>query len=430
MELINDWINLSNYDQRKDYNFIKANRELLQSKDVTAEEKGLYILLLINAQQINTSKAYVKVGIDDLIDMSSDSDDIRTINNQRKIILTILNKLKEKGIVSDKIVDNKLTTCINVNYTPFTQIYLVSALDMLSKLKVRSIKRALRNIAIYGFVVASAGADNTSHAHIYVNGLYYMSKHMSIPYETLRKNIDYLVDRQILARRVRVTKDKRKHTLLTTYTELDIQQLDNYVNSVFGKQPKQKEQKAQRQETPQPIDDDSDNAPAKSHKSTTSYFDEVSDYVGFDVTDDKTILKIVKGWESRYNMQIVLTALDKLKYKIADFRPSSNLHMVNWVNKLLTSGGYLDDVKAGLAEVSRVEELRKQGKVVDAKDIPNEHIDLLGDEEDTDNSSIKVKKDLETNQETEDSDTDDVIEDIDFQAIADNIFKYRWAEIL
>lgn len=426
MELINDWINLSNYDQRKDYNFIKANRELLQSEDVTAEEKGLYILLLINAQQINTSKAYVKVGVDDLIDMSSDSDDVRTINNQRKIILTILNKLKEKGIVSDKIVDNKLITCINVNYTPFTQIYLVSALDMLSKLKVRSIKRALRNIAIYGFVVASAGADNTSHAHIYVNGLYYMSKHMSIPYETLRKNIDYLVDRQILTRRVRITKDKRKHTLLTTYTELDIQQLDNYVNSVFGKQPKQQheEPKEQRQETPQPVDDDSDNAPAKSHKST-SYFDEVSDYVGFDVTDDKTIFKIVKGWESHYNMQIVLTALDKLKYKIADFRPSSNLHMINWVNKLLTSGGYLDDVKAGLAEVSRVEELRKQGKVVDAKDIPNEHIDLLGDEDDADNSSIKVKKDLETKQETEDSDTDDVIEDIDFQAIADNIFKYN-----
>lgn len=427
MELINDWINLSNYDQRKDYNFIKANRELLQSKDVTAEEKGLYILLLINAQQINTNKAYVKVGIDDLIDMSSDSDDIRTINNQRKIILTILNKLKERGIVSDKIIDNKLTTCINVNYTPFTQIYLVSALDMLSKLKVRSIKRALRNIAIYGFVVASAGADNTSHAHIYVNGLYYMSKHMSIPYETLRKNIDYLVDRQILARRVRITKDKRKHTLLTTYTKLDIQQLDNYVNSVFGKQPKQQQEepKEQRQETPQPVDDNSDSAPAKSHKSTTSYFDEVSDYVGFDVTDDKTILKIVKGWESHYNMQIVLTALDKLKYKIADFRPSSNLHMVNWVNKLLTSGGYLDDVKAGLAEVSRVEELRKQGKVVDAKDIPNEHIDLLSDEDDADNSSIKVKKDLETKQETEDSDTDDVIEDIDFQAIADNIFKYN-----
>lgn len=427
MELINDWINLSNYDQRKDYNFIKANRELLQSKDVTAEEKGLYILLLINAQQINTNKAYVKVGIDDLIDMSSDSDDIRTINNQRKIILTILNKLKERGIVSDKIIDNKLTTCINVNYTPFTQIYLVSALDMLSKLKVRSIKRALRNIAIYGFVVASAGADNTSHAHIYVNGLYYMSKHMSIPYETLRKNIDYLVDRQILARRVRITKDKRKHTLLTTYTKLDIQQLDNYVNSVFGKQPKQQQEepKEQRQETPQPVDDNSDSAPAKSHKSTTSYFDEVSDYVGFDVTDDKTILKIVKGWESHYNMQIVLTALDKLKYKIADFRPSSNLHMVNWVNKLLTSGGYLDDVKAGLAEVSRVEELRKQGKVVDAKDIPNEHIDLLSDEDDADNSSIKVKKDLETSQETEDSDTDDVIEDIDFQAIADNIFKYN-----
>lgn len=426
MELINDWINLSNYDQRKDYNFIKANRELLQSKDITAEEKGLYILLLINAQQINSSKAYVKVGIDDLIDMSSDSDDIRTINNQRKTILTILNKLKEKGIVSDKIVDNKLTTCINVNYTPFTQIYLVSALDMLSKLKVRSIKRALRNIAIYGFIIASAGADNTLHAHIYVNGLYYMSKHMSIPYETLRKNIDYLVDRQILARRVRVTKDKRKHTLLTTYTQLDIQQLDNYVNSVFGKQPKQQQpQGEQHQETPQFVDNDSDNTPAKSDKSTTSYFDEVSDYVGFDVTDDKTILKIVKGWESHYNMQIVLTALDKLKYKIADFRPSSNLHMINWVNKLLTSGGYLDDVKAGLAEVSRVAELRKQGKVVDAKDIPNERIDFLGNEKDTDNSSIKVKKDLETKQETEDSDVDDVIEDVDFQAIADNIFKYN-----
>lgn len=422
MELIDNWINLSNYDQRKDYNFIKANRELLQNKDITAEEKGLYILLLINAQQINVSKAYANIGIDDLIDMSSDSDDIRTINNQRKIILTILDKLKEKGIISDKIVDNKLITCINTDYIPFTQIYLVAALDVLSKLKVRSIKRALRNIAIYGFIVASAGADNTPHAHIYINGLYYMSQHMSIPYETLRKNIDYLVDRQILARRVRITKDRRKHTLLTTYTKLDIQQLDNYVNSVFGKQ---QQQEKQRQETPQLVDNDSDNTPAKSDKTTTSYFDEVSDYVGFDVTDDKTILKIVKGWESHYNVQIVLTALDKLKYKIADFRPSSNLHMINWVNKLLTSGGYLDDVKAGLAEVSRVAELRKQGKVVDAKDIPNERIDFLGDEKDADNSSIKVKKDLETKQETEDSDVDDVIEDVDFQAIADNIFKYN-----
>ncbi|GET05405.1 hypothetical protein SY212_04350 [Ligilactobacillus agilis] len=418
MELINDWINLSNYDQRKDYNFIKANRELLQSKDVTAEEKGLYILLLINAQQINTSKAYVKVGIDDLIDMSSDSDDIRTINNQRKIILTILNKLKERGIVSDKIVDNKLTTCINVNYTPFTQIYLVSALDMLSKLKVRSIKRALRNIAIYGFVVASAGADNTPHAHIYVNGLYYMSKHMSIPYETLRKNIDYLVDRQILARRVRVTKDKRKHTLLTTYTELDIQQLDNYVNSVFGKQPKQQQQqKEQNQETPKLVDDDSDNTPAETDKiiqNSNSYLEKVAKYLRFNPSETAGALKIVNSWKRTWGEDVVLRALEVKKYKIAEFIPKSDMHMINWVNRLIENEDGFARAKNGLDNFNRVEKLREQGKIVEDKDMPMTQIDL-----DTPDPNYQRQGGIAKDASEPIEEYDD---DIDLDKLADEVF--------
>ena len=426
MDIYDNWLNLVSYKQRKEYLFVKADRSLLRSTDYTVEEKGLYLILLSRMHQLKANQGNVCISIDELLNAISTANDYRSIQHHKQLIIKTLKQLMLKKVIDGDVNDERINVLIDTDYVPFTQIYNVITLNIFPMIRSKSVKKSLRRLAVYGFIIASVGSEKTPSAHIYIKGLSYIAKCLLIPYSTLKKDIEYLVNQQILARKSYTTSDKRKHTLLTTYTELDIQQLDNYVNSVFGKQPKQQheEPKEQRQETPQPVDDDSDNAPAKSHKST-SYFDEVSDYVGFDVTDDKTIFKIVKGWESHYNMQIVLTALDKLKYKIADFRPSSNLHMINWVNKLLTSGGYLDDVRAGLAEVSRVEELRKQGKVVDAKDIPNEHIDLLGDEKDADNSSIKVKKDLETKQETEDNDTDDVIEDIDFQAIADNIFKYN-----
>lgn len=426
MDIYDNWLNLVSYKQRKDYLFVKADRSLLRSTDYTVEEKGLYLILLSRMHQLKANQGNVCISIDELLNAISTANDYRSIQHHKQLIVKTLKQLMLKKVIDGEVNDERINVLIDTDYVPFTQIYNVITLNIFPIMRSKSVKKSLRRLAVYGFVVASVGSENAVSAHIYTKGLNYIAKCLLIPYSTLKKDIEYLVNQQILARKTYTTRDRRKHTLLTTYTELDIQQLDNYVNSVFGKQPKQQQQQEeQRQETSQLVDNDLDNTPAKSHKSTTSYFDEVSDYVGFDVTDDKTILKIVKGWESHYTMQIVLTALDKLKYKIADFRPSSNLHMINWVNKLLTSGGYLDDVKAGLAEVSRVEELRKQGKVVDAKDIPNERIDFFGDEKDTDNSSIKVKKDLETNQETEDSDTDDVIEDIDFQAIADNIFKYN-----
>lgn len=427
MVSVDDWFNLSEYKERNEYTFVKIDRSLIQSNDLSAEEKGLYVTMMLLAFKTTTQEMKLNVELDTVIKTLSSVTDSRSITKQGEIVVNYLNKMNGENIICDlNITNNVIKATLSADCTPFTKFYSpVREID-LPKLRAKTVVKTLKNIAIYSFIITSSGADKARHAHLYINGLSYMSECLGMSYTTLKDNVDALVNQQILARKTYTTRDRRKHTLLTTYTQLDIQQLDNYVNSVFGKQSKQQQQQEeQRQEKPQYVDDDSDNTPAKSHKSTTSYFDEVSDYVGFDVTDDKTILKIVKGWESHYNMQIVLTALDKLKYKIADFKPSSNLHMINWVNKLLTSGGYLDDVKAGLAEVSRVDELRRQGKVVDAKDIPNERIDFLGDEKDTDNSSIKVKKDLETKQETEDGDKDDVIEDVDFQAIADNIFKYN-----
>lgn len=418
MDIYDNWLNLVSYKQRKEYLFVKADRSLLRSTDYTVEEKGLYLILLSRMHQLKANQGNVCISIDELLNAISTANDYRSIQHHKQLIVKTLKQLILKKVIDGDVNDERINVLIDTDYVPFTQIYNVITLNIFPIMRSKSVKKSLRRLAVYGFVVASVGSEKTASSHIYINGLSYIAKCLLIPYSTLKKDIEYLVNQQILARKTYTTSDKRKHTLLTTYTELDIQQLDNYVNSVFSKQPKQQQQQEeQRQETPQPVDDDLDDTPAKSGEiaqNSDSYLEKVAKYLRFNPSETAGALKIVNSWKRTWGEDVVLRALEVKQYKIADFTPKSDMHMINWVNRMIENEDGFARAKKGLDNFTRVEKLREQGKVIDDKDMPMTQIDLDTPDPNYQRQGNAAKDASEPIEEYDDG--------IDLDALADQVF--------
>lgn len=419
MVSVDDWFNLSEYKERNEYTFVKVDRNLIQSNDLSAEEKGLYVTMMLLAFKTTTQEMKLNVELDTLIKTLSSVTDSRSITKQREIVVNYLNKMNDKNVICDlNITNNVIKATLSADCTPFTKFYSpVREID-LPKLRAKTVVKTLKNITIYSFIIASSGADKARHAHLYINGLSYMSECLGMSYTTLKDNVDALVNQQILARKTYTTRDRRKHTLLTTYTQLDIQQLDNYVNSVFGKQPKQQQQqKEQRQETPKLVDDAVNNTPAETDKDTQnsdSYLEKVAKYLRFNPSETAGALKIVNSWKRTWGEDVVLRALEVKKYKIAEFIPKSNMHMINWVNRLIENEDGFARAKNGLDNFTRVEKLREQGKIVEDKDMPMTQIDL-----DTPDPNYQRQGGIAKDASEPIEEYDD---DIDLDKLADEVF--------
>lgn len=417
MVSVDDWFNLSEYKERNEYTFVKVDRNLIQSNDLSAEEKGLYVTMMLLAFKTTTQEMKLNVELDTLIKTLSSVTDSRSITKQGEIVVNYLKKMNDKNIICDlNITNNVIKATLSADCTPFTKFYSpVREID-LPKLRAKTVVKTIKNIAIYSFIIASSGADKAKHAHLYINGLSYMSECLGMSYTTLKDNVDALVNQQILARKTYTTRDRRKHTLLTTYAQLDIQQLDNYVDSIFGKQPKQ-QQKEQSQETPKLVDDDANNTPAETDKSiqnSDSYLEKVTKYLRFNPSETAGALKIVNSWKRTWGEDVVLRALEVKKYKIADFKPKSDMHMINWVNRMIENEDGFARAKNGLDNFNRVEKLREQGKIVEDKEMPMTQIDL-----DTPDPNYQRQGGIAKDASEPIEEYDD---DIDLDKLADEVF--------
>lgn len=409
---LDDWESLTDYKQRKEYSFIKVDRNLIQSKDFTAEEKGLYLVLMMTAKQIATHEVYVNITLGELVGILLDNPTAPTIRNSKQTILDLLASLAEKKVILTTVEDERITAKVNTDYKPFTKFYNVFEVLTLPRLKAKSLKKALRNITIWGFVVASSGADSSDNAHIYINGLSYMSSVIGLSYSTVKKTVDVLVSGGILARKIYNTKDKHQHSLLTLNTDLDKRQLESYLIAKLEKQ-KPKEQQAKEQSESQ-----------AETESPLFYTGKVSQILGFDVTQNKYLKQIINNWKAQHGEEVTLIALDLIKPKYDEGgRKYKNgmfnaLHTINWVNKVLDNekdkygNSYWDRAE----KIQEREEQIRQGKikVIEDKDLPMTHIDF-----DKPDPNYQRQGSL-----TKDASKDIIDVDIDLEKLADQVFDY------
>lgn len=410
-----DWESLTDYKQRKEYSFIKVDRNLLQSKDFTAEEKGLYLALMLTAKQMATHEVYINITLGELVGILLDNPTAPTIRNSKQTLLDLLASLAEKkAIIITSVEGERIIGKVNTDYKPFTKLYNVFEVLTLPKLQAKSLKKALRNIAIWGFVVASSGADSSDNAHIYINGLSYMASVMRLSYSTVKKNVDSLVSGGILARKIYSTKDKHQHSLLTLNTDLDKQRLESYLIAKLEKE-KPKEQQAKEQQSE-----------SESQAETPLFFaGEVSRLLGFDITRNNHAKKIVNKWKSDHGEEVTITALKLLKPKYDEGgRKYKNgmfdtLYTINWVNKVLDN----EKDKYGNSYWDRAEKaqehdkLIEQGKikVIEDKDLPMTQIDF-----DKPDPNYQPQGTI-TKDASEPIEDDD---DIDLDELADQVFGY------
>ncbi len=411
---LDEWTSLSDYKQRKEYTFIKVDRNLIQSKNFTAEEKGLYLALMMTAKQMATHEVYVNITLGELVGILLTNPTAPTIRSSKQTILDLLASLADKKAILANVDGEIITAKVNTDYKPFIKFYNVFEVLTLPRLKAKSLKKALRNITIWGFVVASSGADSSDNAHIYINGLSYMSSVVGLSYSTVKKNVDSLVSGGILARKIYNTKDKHQHSLLALATDLDKQQLESYLKAKFDKE-KPKEQQAKEQQQSESQADE---------ESPLFYTGKVSKLLGFDVARNKELKNKVNKWKAEHGEDVTLIALGLVKpklkevgYKYKDGKFDA-LYTINWVNKVLedhierNGKTYWDRAE----EIQEHDELVKQGKikVIEDKDLPMTRIDFDKPDPNYKRQGGKVQNASEAI----------VDNDIDFEKIADNVFGY------
>ncbi|GET09905.1 hypothetical protein [Ligilactobacillus agilis] len=409
---LDDWESLTDYKQRKEYSFIKVDRNLIQSKEFTAEEKGLYLVLMTTSKQIATHEAYVNITLGELIGILLDTPTAPTIRSSKQTILDLLASLAEKKAILTTVDDERITAKVNTDYKPFTKFYNVFEILTLPKLRAKSLKKALRNIAIWGFVIASSGADSNDNAHIYINGLSYMASVMRLSYSTVKKNVDNLVSGEVLARKIYSTKDKHQHSLLALATDLDKRQLESYLIRKLEKE-KPKQQQAKEQSESQ-----------ADEESPLSFADEVSKILGFDVARNKALKNKVNQWKAEHGEDVTVIALGLVKPKLKEggYKYENGkfnaLYTINWVNKVLedhvqrNGKTYWDMAK----EIREHDKLVEQGKikVIEDKDLPMTYIDL-----DKPDPNYQRQGSL-----TKDASKDIIDIDIDLEKLADETFGY------
>ena len=412
---LDEWEGLSDYKQRKEYSFIKVDRNLLQSKDFTAEEKGLYLALMLTAKQMATNEVYINISLGELVGILLDNPTAPTIRNSKQTILDLLASLADKKAILASVDNDRITAKVNTDYKPFTKFYNVFEVLTLPKLQAKSLKKALKNLAIFGFVIASSGADSSDHAHIYINGLSYMSSVVGLSYSTVKKNVDSLVSGGILARKIYSTKDKHQHSLLTLNTDLDKQRLESYLIAKLEKEkPKEQQAKEQQQQSESQAETES----------PLFYTGKVSQILGFDVTQNKYLKQIINNWKAQHGEEVTLIALDLIKPKYDEGgRKYKNgmfnaLHTINWVNKVLDNekdkfgNSYWDRAK----KIQEHDKLVDQGKikVIEDKDLPMTRINLDKPDPNYHRQGGKVQ---DASEPIED-------DDIDFDKVADEVFGY------
>lgn len=268
--MVKSWKELNQDKQRKEYNFIKVDRNFIQNNDYTTTQKGLYLLLLCLSKPITTNERYVSVNVNDLIAYVTPSKDTRTKRNTKELLLTTLMELQEHEIISyDGMINDNINVYINTDVTPFTKLYEIDALQALDKMTTSRADTTLTLYAAYAFVYVSVGNGKVKNKGIYIHGLTYMSNCLDVEYRTLQRYLDELVEKQFIVKKDYMESKNKKKVVISLYNNIDIERLGQYIAKKTTKSKKDNKQLDQEQQQENNTSDDTNTSDDKDKKETT-----------------------------------------------------------------------------------------------------------------------------------------------------------------
>lgn len=269
--MVKSWKELNQDKQRKEYNFIKVDRNFIQNNDYTTTQKGLYLLLLCLSKPITTNERYVSVNVNDLITYVTPSKDTRTKRNTKELLLTTLMELQEHEIISyDGMINDNINVYINIDVTPFTKLYEIDALQALDKMTTSRADTTLTLYAAYAFVYVSVGNGKVKNKGIYIHGLTYMSNCLDVEYRTLQRYLDELVEKQFIVKKDYMESKNKKKVVISLYNNIDIERLGQYIAKKTTKSKKDNKQLDQEQQQENNTSDDTNTSDDKDKKETTN----------------------------------------------------------------------------------------------------------------------------------------------------------------
>lgn len=262
--LVKSWKKLNQDKQRKEYNFIKVDRNFIQNNDYTTTQKGLYFLLLCVSKPITTNERYVSVNVNDLITYVTPSKDTRTKRNTKELLLTTLMELQEHEIISYYgMINDNINVYINTDVTPFTKLYEIDALQALDKMTTSRADTTLTLYAAYAFVYVSVGNGKVKNKGIYIHGLTYMSNCLDVEYRTLQRYLDELVGKQFIVKKDYMESKNKKKVVISLYNDIDIERLGQYIAKKTTKNKKDNKQLPQEQQKENNASDDTNTSDGK-----------------------------------------------------------------------------------------------------------------------------------------------------------------------
>ncbi|WP_270503101.1 hypothetical protein [Ligilactobacillus salivarius] len=388
--LVKSWKELNQDKQRKEYNFIKVDRNFIQNNDYTTTQKGLYLLLLCLSKPITTNERYVSVNVNDLITYVTPSKDTRTKRNTKELLLTTLMELQEHEIISyDGMINDNINVYINTDVTPFTKLYEIDALQALDKMTTSRADTTLTLYAAYAFVYVSVGNGKVKNKGIYIHGLTYMSNCLDVEYRTLQRYLDELVGKQFIVKKDYMESKNKKKVVISLYNDIDIERLGQYIakkTTKSKKDNKQQEQEQQqdnintsddtntsddkdKQETTDNaiidnetlIDNDKDNKQDNTNTSDDKEQEKrlrtIKDYTDL---DDESVKLLSNAWKE-YSTELVdwnLSQFEDAYEWFTKHKTPSMKHAINWLKK--TFDDTVDDTRRKLEKHKRDKQKQKE----------------------------------------------------------------------
>lgn len=348
--LVKSWKELNQDKQRKEYNFIKVDRNFIQNNDYTTTQKGLYLLLLCLSKPITTNERYVSVNVNDLITYVTPSKDTRTKRNTKELLLTTLMELQEHEIISyDGMINDNINVYINTDVTPFTKLYEIDALQALDKMTTSRADTTLTLYAAYAFVYVSVGNGKVKNKGIYIHGLTYMSNCLDVEYRTLQRYLDELVGKQFIVKKDYMESKNKKKVVISLYNDIDIERLGQYIAKKTTKSKKDNKQQEQEQQQ--------DNTNTSDDKEQEKRLRTIKDYTDL---DDESVKLLSNAWKE-YSTELVdwnLSQFEDAYEWFTKHKTPSMKHAINWLKK--TFDDTVDDTRRKLEKHKRDKQKQKE----------------------------------------------------------------------
>lgn len=322
--------------------FIVSNSILRGDADLTAEEKGLFVLLSRYATPITDTKKVatyqVTITLKQLASLIlKDDTKSKTRYNLTQKLKLLVNSLQQKHVVmlstEVKGAVNAYFTIDKSSYTAITRVSLDRVVRV-TKNHANS-NSTLKQLALYATIVSSLNnAEMNPSYHIYTFGLHRLAKLTGISYDTVRRYLKVMADAKIL-----YVKTYNVYSEKDTYKKQTVITLHRY--RAYG---------------------------------AMAYFDGIDTNPRINDIDE----------------------LSKARFAIKQWQSGKYSSYGNWYEVL---GMIMPDFRA---ERERQEQQMEQldsdlpmqksaSHVVEAKDMPNNHIDLFGDDDDDENVEWALK---------------------------------------